>query len=1351
VLGRLNAADARLRAGIELRSLASDATGSLSVSVNEFATNAADRGWDLQAWHFAGQPINLSLRAAGNLSVVGSISDGFMKPSDTNQSMPVWALAAGASGDLRLVAGADLAAARALAVLPGQGDLRIDFAARTPKLGGVSAMKEAGTNLIVSANPNAPVTLTDAPVALVRSGTGRIDVGAGRDVTLGMAKVYVSADSDETLERPMVFDSRNTSDDSYNLTMFGATLYTAGQTVVQDALAFGAPRNALNLHYGAPAAALTAANFSSGGGAVTVAAGRDVNGPQNRSVSWTYRKADGIAAYVADPDDPTDISTPAVPGSLAVLPRVVPQLVNNWLFRQGRSSVDADGNTVFETLADGKTTLNTAWWVRPDYFGQGIATLGGGDVTVSAGRHVNNLSVSAASNAFVPQAGAALVEQGGGDLSVRAGGDIAGGVFYAQKGLAALRADGSLVNGLLAAGNAQDNGRALAPVIALGDAQASVVAGRALTLESVFNPTMTEQSVYNQSTSGADFSPLYQPNRAWDPSFELGRDYRSKYAQFSNFVSYSADSSVRLTALGGDLALTANAAGLATAGQWEIPNRLQAAAPTAGFQTLYTLLPPTLLAASLGGDIVTGNGVALSPAATGQLELIAAGSILLNNGATGSLRMLDNDPVAMSNTLAPRVLARADTAIIAGTSTALESHAKSGLHAQDAQPAVLVAIAGDVQGDASAVSSLSLPKAVTVTAGRDIVDLGLRLQHNSAADVSLLQAGRDIVDTTQAIGAAGAPSEVAHVLGGAGRLDLLAGRNVDLGNGSGVVTRGNLDNPYLAEGGAAIRVVAGVKAPDYASFVALASRYGSASDVTSAFDAAALAEYVRSQATGDVVKNWAYFRAMPAAAQARLLAKSAALAALAADPADRADIAATISVADANALAKFVSEPASDVSGLEQRLEQRLEYARGQSTGDVVKEWAYFRALKPTEQAPLLATSAALAKLAAEPADRADIAAAISAADASALAKFVAEPRKLGQSSNLLSAEQTWAFYRALPAAQQASFLAANPAVADKQGASNAALTKALAGGDTTLLDQRFFASLVETGKLGLKTIDGKVIGSSLKNFDALIASLFPDAAAAAGGDISNFGSQFKTEQGGAITLYAPAGSTYAGLTLGYSLKVPSAQGIFTVRGGAVSALVENDFLVNKGRVFTLGGGDITLVSQKADIDAGKGAKTAASAPPPLITVDPNGNVKVDVANSITGSGIATLKTRADIAPGNVYAIAPRGVFDAGDAGVRSSGSVLVVAPIVLNAGNISAGGAIVGAQVVVAAPSLGGVAAPSNTAAKTDDAAKSASSANANASTLPLTVDALGYGVDADEDDGEDSDDPKKKKKKKK
>jgi filamentous hemagglutinin family protein len=1192
ILERLQRSGVAVRPGIEIRS-----GDDLAVSVNEFASQAADRGWNLHAWRFDGQPVNLTLRAAGNLTVAGSIGDGFAKPDDTRLAMPLWALANGPSADLQLVAGADLQAARPTAVLSpaqlpaGSGNLRLDFADRTPAPAGGAPMKEAGGATLVTHNGQAPVTASDAPVAVVRTGTGRIDVAAAHDVTLAMAKVYVSAAQDETLDQPLVFDSRN-SDFSFSQTLFGAALYTAGTPLPPPGHG-ELPQNALNTHYGAAAGTPAAATFADQGGPITVTAGWNISGPQNNSANWYQRNWDGTAAAAGDP------GSKAVPGSIAPLPRVVPQLVNNWLFRQGRSTTAADGSTAFETLADQTTTLNTAWWVRPDFFDQGIATLAGGDLTITAGRSIRNLSASVAATGQVAVAGGTATEHGGGDLRVQAGGDIAGGVFYAQKGDLLLRADGALTAGAWTSGGASGVGAGLAPVLALGDARATVVAGRSLALATAFNPTMTEQSINNLPGM---LDPLYAPNGNWDPSYAPKADFRTTFAQFSNFSTYAPGTSVQLVSLGGDVQLSADASALADAGRSEIPNRFQNLSSAGGFANLYTLLPPSLQASALGGDVILANGFTLSPAPAGQLALVAAGSVRLQNGSGGPLRMLDNNPAGMSTAALPRVLANADLDILAGTSTALEAHATPGLHSTDAVPARLTAVTGDILGDPGATVSLALPKAALVSAGRDIVDLGLRIQQLASTDQTVLQAGRDLIDSTQSTGMGGFPSTVAHVVGGPGQLLLGAGRHVDLGNGNGVVTRGNLDNVYLPEGGAAIRVVAGAQAPDYAGFVAFARGYGSAADLRTPGEVSALAAYLRAQG------------------------------------------------------------------------------APGVPTGD-----------KPP-------------------------------------------------------AEQVWAVFRTLPAAAQSQYLADHPDIAARMAERADALATALANRDTGQLDARFFALLVETGKLGQKTADGKVIDSSLGSFDTLISSLFPQAAASGGGDISNFGSQFKTEQGGAIALYAPAGSVFAGLTAGNNQKPSESDtGIFTVRGGTIQGLVRQDFLVNKGRVFTLGGGDITLVSQRADIDAGKGAKTAASAPPPLITVDKDGRVAVDVTSSISGSGIATLKTRADAAPGDVFAIAPRGVFDAGDAGVRSSGSVLVVAPIVLNAANISAGGSIAGAQVAVAAPAMGAIAAPANASAKTDDAAKAATNPTAAATALTLTVEALGFGTaDADTE----SDEQKKKRK---
>jgi hypothetical protein len=225
-------------------------------------------------------------------------------------------------------------------------------------------------------------------------------------------------------------------------------------------------------------------------------------------------------------------------------------------------------------------------------------------------------------------------------------------------------------------------------------------------------------------------------------------------------------------------------------------------------------------------------------------------------------------------------------------------------------------------------------------------------------------------------------------------------------------------------------------------------------------------------------------------------------------------------------------------------------------------------------------------------------------------------------------------------------------------------------------------------------------------------------------GNIFSFGSQFKTEQGGSVDLWAPGGSVIAGLEV--ASNNPASNGIFTVRGGAIRSFVGQDFVVNQGRVFTLGGGDITLISQFGNIDAGKGAKTAASAPPPLLKTDANGNTTLDLAGSIAGSGIATLRTSDNQAPSNVVALAPRGIFDAGDAGVRSTGKVQIEAAVVLNANNIAASGGVSGSVAVASAAS---VAAPSaDTASAATQTAAKQSSAPA-APTLALTVDVLGYG----------------------
>jgi hypothetical protein len=211
--------------------------------------------------------------------------------------------------------------------------------------------------------------------------------------------------------------------------------------------------------------------------------------------------------------------------------------------------------------------------------------------------------------------------------------------------------------------------------------------------------------------------------------------------------------------------------------------------------------------------------------------------------------------------------------------------------------------------------------------------------------------------------------------------------------------------------------------------------------------------------------------------------------------------------------------------------------------------------------------------------------------------------------------------------------------------------------------------------------------------------------------------------------MFAPAGSMYAGLTMGAVVASPANQGIFTIRGGDINALVNKDFLVNQGRVFTLSGGDITLVSQVGNLEAGKGSKTASSAPPPLVTFDSNGNIKVDVSNSIAGSGIGTLFTRPGQMLSSVYPVAPRGYVDAGDAGIQATKDVIISSASVKNADNIMASGSISNSQApAVAAPAVAPVSAPATPSPTSSDDMKKSLASN-TMSNANLSVELLGLG----------------------
>ena len=256
----------------------------------------------------------------------------------------------------------------------------------------------------------------------------------------------------------------------------------------------------------------------------------------------------------------------------------------------------------------------------------------------------------------------------------------------------------------------------------------------------------------------------------------------------------------------------------------------------------------------------------------------------------------------------------------------------------------------------------------------------------------------------------------------------------------------------------------------------------------------------------------------------------------------------------------------------------------------------------------------------------------------------------------------------------------------------------------------------------------------------AAIDALFPhsrptganDPASPYAGDIRLAFSRIYTISGGTISLLAPGGLLNVGLAnppprLDLNRK-PSQLGIVAQGAGDIRVFTNNDVLVNESRVFTLGGGDIAVWSTLGNIDAGRGAKSSVSAPPPRLTVDNQGNVVVEVGGAVAGSGIRTIITSPDVKPGNVDLIAPAGIVNAGDAGIGAAGNINVAASQVVGLDNIQVGGKSTGvpAETSNLGAALSGVSAVSSSAASA--AGASVDQSSRKEAPAPLADTALGW-----------------------
>ena len=253
----------------------------------------------------------------------------------------------------------------------------------------------------------------------------------------------------------------------------------------------------------------------------------------------------------------------------------------------------------------------------------------------------------------------------------------------------------------------------------------------------------------------------------------------------------------------------------------------------------------------------------------------------------------------------------------------------------------------------------------------------------------------------------------------------------------------------------------------------------------------------------------------------------------------------------------------------------------------------------------------------------------------------------------------------------------------------------------------------------------------------AAIATLFPGSHYQ--GDLSLVFSQIKTLAGGGINIAVPGGAVDVGLagTVGGIAKTPDELGVVVQESGDINAVTQGDFNVNQSRVFTMGGGDIAIWSSQGNIDAGKGAKSAISAPAPIVSVDANGNIVTTFPPIVSGSGIQTINPQdSSLKQGNVYLAAPAGVIDAGEAGI-SGGKVVIAATAVVGASNITSSAGSIGVPVAVSVPVIPSVASSAAASASkqasigNDDDSNGNNSQNGKKKSAVslLSADVVGYG----------------------
>ena len=570
------------------------------------------------------------------------------------------------------------------AAVSGPTDLTVqNDVALNGALGPGYLVLRAGRDIVVDAAVSDGFASADRAAALSSGPSSTLAFEAGRDVQLQGGSIVRTGTGDITVRA------------ARDIVLGGAASPAGAPAVV-----YTAGRQTETPGFLGPPAGMPIGEFPAGGGALALDAGRDIVASQTT------------------------------------------QSASAWLFRYGDTTWSGDRYSAV-------VHQQPSWSVVYRNFEQGVGALGGGDVAITAGRDVRALAVAIPTTGYLttpPNAVASpgdLVVRGGGDLRMDVGGDLVGGTVLMGRGQAFLSAAGRVVPsdapgdqvGLRTSAASQTLGfpDGVGLLVGLMDATATIRAGSTAYIEGAFDPARQGQIAENLAGGQVGSAFWGYTSRAALLATSLGGDVR-----YENDPWASVDVS---------LAPGANPA---------FQVHLSGSGPAA-LNDVFSRAPPTLRLTSLQSSIYledhfgSTSTLALAPAPAGTLELRAGQDVHL------ALATIKLDDIAVPYQRGPET---AFTTSAGQASLGAGNDASTNfdrgfvpLHAADPSPVVVDAAAGSVCGQRSGSctpnpralqTQLIAPKPIAVNAGGDIVAGFYEPQNDSATDLSLFTAGRDV-------------------------------------------------------------------------------------------------------------------------------------------------------------------------------------------------------------------------------------------------------------------------------------------------------------------------------------------------------------------------------------------------------------------------------------------------------------------------------------------------------------------------------------------------------------------------------------------------------------------------------